>query len=143
MWVKKLFNVHDARAVYTNIITDQRIEETRLGQFFDQRTRKLVDAPADFYIPKDFAPWEFYAGGNIVNDDDEENAVLSYGHYCADGDGFVSVLLLVDGTIQLLDQGDYMRDLSSDLDEAIKQATDYLREQWPNIYSMWFGGSDE
>jgi spermidine/putrescine-binding protein len=48
-----------------------------------------------------------------------------------------------DGSIRLLDQGDYMRDLSSDIDEAIKQATEHLREQWPNIYSMWFGGSEQ
>ena len=133
MWVKKLFDVLDIRAVYTNIITDQRIEETKLGQCFDQRTRKLVDAPADFYTPKDFQGWDFYAGGNIVNDD-EEDAVLSYGTYCCDGDGFVSVLLLVNGQIQLLDQGDYMLDLSSDLDEAMKQAAEYLRGQYPEIY---------
>jgi hypothetical protein len=134
MWVKKLFDVRDVCAVYTNIITDQRIEETKLGQGFDQRTRKLVDAPANFYTPKEFEGWDFYAGGNIVNDDEDEEAILSYGTYCCDGDGFVSVLLLVDGQIQLLDQGDYMLDLSSDLDEAMKQAAEYLRGQYPEIY---------
>jgi hypothetical protein len=53
------------------------------------------------------------------------------------------VSVLKDGSIRLLDQGDYMRDLSADIDVAIKQATDYLREQWPNIYDMWFGGSEQ
>jgi hypothetical protein len=48
-----------------------------------------------------------------------------------------------DGSIRLLDQGDYMRDLSSDIDEAIKQATEHLREQWPNIYEMWFKDSEQ
>jgi hypothetical protein len=134
MWVKQIFNVHDVRAVYTNIITDQRIEETRLGQCFDQRTRKLVSAPADFYTPKEFQGWDFYTGGNIIDDDEEDEAVLSYGTYCCDGDGFVSVLLLVDGQIQLLDQGDYMLDLSPNLDEAMTQAADYLRGQYPEIY---------
>jgi hypothetical protein len=134
MWVKQLFDVRDVRALYTNIITDQRIEETRLGQCFDQRTGKLVSAPADFYTPKEFQGWDFYTGGNIIDDDEEDEAVLSYGTYCCDGDGFVSVLLLVDGQIQLLDQGDYMLDLSPNLDEAMTQAADYLRGQYPEIY---------
>ena len=82
---------------------------------------------------KDFGEWDFYAF------DDAETV----GEFCADGDGFVSVQVQKDGSIRLLDQGDYMRDLSSDIDEAIKQATDYLREQWPNIYDMWFGGSEQ
>lgn len=85
---------------------------------------------------KDFGEWDFYEG-------QEWDDTPSVGWFCADGDGFVSVEVLGDGSIRLLDQGEYMRDLSSDIDEAIKQATDYLREQWPNIYSMWFGGSDE
>jgi hypothetical protein len=134
MWVKQLFDVRDVRALYTNIITDQRIEETRLGQCFDQRTGKLVSAPADFYTPKEFQGWDFYTGGNIIDDDEEDEAVLSYGTYCCDGDGFVSVLLLVDGQIQLLDQGDYMLDLSPNLDEAMTQAAEYLRGQYPEIY---------
>ena len=82
---------------------------------------------------KDFGEWDFYAF------DDAETV----GEFCADGDGFVSVQIQKNGSIRLLDQGEYMLDLSADVDEAIKQATDYLREQWPNIYSMWFGGSDE
>jgi hypothetical protein len=82
---------------------------------------------------KDFGEWDFYPF------DDAEIV----GEFCADGDGFVSVSVLKDGSIRLLDQGDYMRDLSADIDVAIKQATDYLREQWPNIYDMWFGGSEQ
>lgn len=81
---------------------------------------------------KDFGEWDFYVGTADIHDSE------IVGEFCADGDGFVSVQVLTDGSIRLLDQGEYMRDLSSDIDEAIKQATDYLREQWPNIYSMWF-----
>jgi hypothetical protein len=137
MWVKQTVSFQgNICALYTNILTDQKIQETRLGQFFVCNTNKLCDAPANFYTPKEFEGWDFYAGGNIVNDDEDEDeeAILSYGTYCCDGDGFVSVLLLVDGQIQLLDQGDYMLDLSSDLDEAMKQAAEYLRGQYPAIY---------
>jgi hypothetical protein len=86
---------------------------------------------------KNFGEWDFYAGAS------EPDEVEVVGEFCADGDGFVSVQVLADGSIRLLDQGDYMLDLDSDIDVAIKQATDYLREQWPNIYDMWFGGSEQ
>jgi hypothetical protein len=133
-WVKQKVNFLDIRAIYTDITTNQRIQKTRLGQCLVYNTNKICEEPTDIFVPQVFEGWDFYAGGNIV---DEEEAVYSYGHYCCDGDGFVSVLLLVDGTIQLLDQGDYMLDLSPNLDEAMKQATEYLKEQYPEIYEMW------
>ena len=134
-WVKQEVNFLDIRAIYTDITTNQRIQKTRLGQCLVYNTNTICQEPTDIFVPQEFEGWEFYAGGNIV-DEDEEEAIYSYGHYCCDGDGFVSVLLLVDGTIQLLDQGDYMLDLSSNLDEAMKQATDYLKEQYFGIYEM-------
>jgi hypothetical protein len=134
-WVKQNRDFTDIVALYTNIITNDKVIETKQGKCFIANTHKLCDKPTDIFVPQEFEGWDFYAGGNIV-DEDEDEAIYSYGHYCCDGDGFVSVLLLVDGTIQLLDQGDYMLDLSSNLDEAMKQATDYLKEQYPGIYEM-------
>ena len=136
-WVKQTVNYLDICAVYTDIFTNQRIQETRKGQFLTFDTNKPCDKPKAVFIPQEFKGWDFYAGGNIINDDDDDEVIMSYGHYCCDGDGFVSVLLLVDGTIQLLDQGDYMLDLSSNLDEAMKQASDYLKGQYPEIHAMW------
>jgi len=138
-WVKQEVNFLDIRAIYTDIMTNQRIQKTRLGQCLVYNTNKICEEPTDIFVPQVFEGWDFYAGGNIVDEEDGE-AIYSYGHYCCDGDGFVSVLLLVDGTIQLLDQGDYMLDLSSNLDEAMKQASDYLKEQYPEIYEMWLVG---
>jgi hypothetical protein len=135
-WVKQEVNFLDIRAIYTDITTNQRIQKTRLGQCLVYNTNKICEEPTDIFVPKVFEGWDFYAGGNIV-DEDEDEAIYSYGHYCCDGDGFVSVLLLVDGTIQLLDQGDYMLDLSPNLDEAMKQATEYLQQQLPELYDMW------
>jgi hypothetical protein len=142
-WVKQEVNFLDIRAIYTDIITDQRIQETRLGQFLVYNTNNRCDKPTDIFVPQEFEGWDFYTGGNIYNEiynedaTEDEDPIYSYGHYCCDGDGFVSVLLLVDGTIQLLDQGDYMLDLSPNLDEAMKQATEYLKEQYFGIYEMW------
>jgi hypothetical protein len=141
-WVKQEVNFLDIRAIYTDILTDQKIQETRLGQFFIANTNKLCDKPTDIFVPQEFEGWDFYTGGNIYNEiynedaTEDEDPIYSYGHYCCDGDGFVSVLLLVDGTIQLLDQGDYMLDLNPNLDEAMKQATEYLKEQYFGIYEM-------
>ena len=141
-WVKQEVNFLDIRAIYTDIITNQRIQKTRLGQCLVYNTNKICEEPTDIFVPQVFEGWDFYTGGNIFNEiynedaTEDEDPIYSYGHYCCDGDGFVSVLLLVDGTIQLLDQGDYMLDLSPNLDEAMKQATDYLKEQYFGIYEM-------
>ncbi len=123
MWIKQLFNVHDIRAVYTNTTTGQRVEENRLGQFFDQNTRKIVEAPTD---TKNFGGWLFYerTDGNAL------------GEFCCDGDGIVSVKLSTDGFIRLYDQGTYVRRLKSDIEEALKQATKYLRKHYPEIYEI-------
>lgn len=126
MWIKQLFNVHDIRAVYTNTTTGQRVEETRLGQFFDQNTRKLVEAPIDFSTPKNFGAWLFYprTDGNAI------------GEYCCDGDGLIVVKLSTDGFIRLYDQGTYVRRLKSDIDQAMVQATRYVRKHYPEIHEL-------
>jgi hypothetical protein len=142
-WVKQTVAFQgNICAIYTDILTDQKIQETRLGQFFIANTNKLCDKPTDIFVPQEFEGWDFYTGGNIYNEDatEDEEPIYHYGSYCCDGDGIVSVELLVDGKIRLLDQGDYMLDLSSNLDEAIKQASDYLKEQYPEIYEMWLVG---
>ena len=139
-WVKQTVAFQgNICAIYTDILTDQKIQETRLGQFFIANTNKLCDKPTDVFIPQEFEGWDFYTGGNIYNEDatEDEDPIYHYGTYCCVGDGFVSVELLVDGSIRLLDQGDFMLDLSPNLDEAMKQATDYLKEQYPEIYEMW------
>jgi len=109
--------------VYTNTTTGQRVEENRLGQFFDQNTRKIVEAPTD---TKNFGGWLFYerTDGNAL------------GEFCCDGDGIVSVKLSTDGFIRLYDQGTYVRRLKSDIEEALKQATKYLRKHYPEIYEI-------
>lgn len=138
-WVKQAKNSTDIVALYTNILTNDKVIETKQGQFFVANTNKLCDKPLDVFVPQEFDNWEFYVGGNIYNEDatEDEEPIFHYGTYCCDGDGFVSVELLIDGSIRLLDQGDYMLDLSSNLDEAMKQASDYLKEQYPEIHAMW------
>lgn len=139
-WVKQTRQSSDIVGLYTNILTNDKIVETKLGQFFIANTNKLTTKPTDVFVVQEFDGWEFSSGGNIYNEDatEDEEPIFHYGSYCADGDGFVSVELLVDGTIRLLDQGDYMLDLSSNLEEAIQQATEYLKEQYPEIHEMWF-----
>jgi hypothetical protein len=133
-WIKQSKDSADIVALYTNIVTMEKIAQTKHGKCFFVHTNKHCDAlPEDVFIPKYFENWEFYSGGFI----DEEQTILSYGSYCCDGDGFVSVELLMDGSIRLLDQGEYMLDLSSNIDVAINQAADYLKEQYPEIYEMW------
>jgi hypothetical protein len=126
-------------AIYTNIVTNEKIQETRLRQFFIANTNKLCEKPSDVFVAQEFENWEFYSGGNIYNEDatEDEDPIYHYGSYCCDGDGFVSIELLVDGKIRLLDQGEYMLDLPSNLEEAIKQAAEYLKEQYPEIHEMW------
>lgn len=139
-WVKQTRQSSDIVALYTNILTNDKIVETKLGQFFVANTNKLTTKPTDIFVAQEFEGWEFSSGGNIYNEDatEDEEPIYHYGSYCADGDGFVSVELLVDGSIRLLDQGEYMLDLSSNLEEAIQQATEYLKEQYPEIHEMWF-----
>ena len=139
-WVKQTRQSSDIVALYTNILTNDKIVETKLGQFFVANTNKLTTKPTDVFVVQEFEGWEFSLGGNIYNEDatEDEEPIFHYGSYCADGDGFVSVELLVDGSIRLLDQGEYMLDLSSNLEEAIQQATEYLKEQYPEIHEMWF-----
>ena len=139
-WVKQNRSSSDIVALYTNILTNDKIVETKLGQFCVANTNKLTTKPTDVFVAQEFPTWEFYSGGNIYNEDatEDEEPIYHYGSYCADGDGFVRVELLVDGTIRLLDQGDYMKDLSHNLGEAIQQATEYLKEQYPEIHEMWF-----
>lgn len=139
-WVKQNRDSSDIVALYTNIVTDEKIVETKLGQFFIANTNKLTIKPVDVFVAQEFPTWEFYSGGNIYNEDatEDEEPIYHYGSYCADGDGFVRVELMVDGTIRLLDQGDYMKDLSSNLEDAIQEATEYLKGQYPEIHEMWF-----
>ena len=139
-WVKQTRQSSDIVALYTNILTNDKIVETKLGQFFVANTNKLTTKPTDYFVVQEFDGWEFSSGGNIYNEDatEDEEPIYHYGSYCADGDGFVSVELLVDGSIRLLDQGEYMKDLSPNLEEAIQQATEYLKEQYPEIHEMWF-----
>ena len=139
-WVKQNRQSSDIVALYTHILTNEKIVETNKGQFVN--THKLCDKPTDVFVAQEFDNWEFYSGGNIYNEDatEDEEPIYNYGTYCCDGDGFVSVELLVDGKIRLLNQGDYMLDLSSNLDEAIQQATEYLKEQYPEIYEMCIQG---
>jgi len=141
-WVKQAKHSTDIVALYTNILTNDKVIETKNGQCFVANTNKLCDKPLDVFIPQEFQGWDFFTGGNIYNEDalEDEEPVYHYGTYCCDGDGFVSVELLIDGSIRLLDQGDYMLDLSPNLDDAMKQASDYLKSQYPEIYEMWLEG---
>ena len=131
-WVKQKLYVSDIRELYTNLITGDVIEKTYRGQFFGNlypsMKKRLSEEPTEnvFQITE-FDGWDFYAGGYELND-----GVI--GHYCCDGDGIVSVELLIDGTINLNVQGSYLQDLSPNVEEAIKEATDYLKEQYPEIY---------
>jgi len=141
-WVKQAKHSTDIVALYTNILTNDKVIETKNGQCFVANTNKLCDKPLDVFIPQEFQGWDFFTGGNIYNEDatEDEDPIYHYGSYCCDGDGFVSVEVLVDGNIRLLDQGDYMLDISPNLDEAMKQASDYLKSQYPEIYEMWLEG---
>jgi hypothetical protein len=48
----------------------------------------------------------------------------------------------MNGEIRLLNQGEYMLDLSSNLDVAMQQAAEYLKEQYPEIYEMCLSSED-
>lgn len=132
-WVKQKLYVSDIRELYTNLITGDKVEKTYRGQFFGNfypsMYKRVCEEPTEnvFQITE-FDGWDFYAGGVDLQDD----GVI--GSYCCDGDGIVSVELLTDGTINLNVQGSYLKDLSSNVEEAIQEATDYLKEQYPAIY---------
>jgi hypothetical protein len=132
-WVKQKLYISDIRELYTNLITGDVIEKTYRGQFFGNlhpsMHKRVCEEPTEnvFQITE-FDGWDFYAGGIDMQDRD------IVGSYCCDGDGIVSVELLTDGTINLNAQGSYVKDLSSNVEEAIKEATNYIKEQYPAIY---------
>jgi hypothetical protein len=126
MWIKQDFHFTGLTTLFINTKTGERIQKTTIGQCFVFNTTKLCAEPTNAFPIRTFEGWDFFAGSH----DDFD----SLGHYCCDGDGFVTVELLTDGSIQLHDQGMYMLDLSSTLDEAMQQATDYIKEQYPSIY---------
>jgi hypothetical protein len=132
-WVKQKLYVSDIRELYTNLITGDKVEKTYRGQFFGNfypsMYKRVCEEPTEnvFQIAE-FDGWDFYAGGVDLQDD----GVI--GSYCCDGDGIVSVELLTDGTINLNVQGSYLKDLSSNVEEAIQEATDYIKAEYPEIY---------
>jgi len=128
MWIKQIKQASNIVALYSNIVTLEEIYETKCGQSFTKNTHKLCEKPTDFFIPKDFGPWDFYVGtADICN-----KTII--GSYCCDGDGLVSVKLSTDGFIRLYDQGTYVRRLKSDIDQAMVQATRYVRTHYNGIY---------
>lgn len=131
IWVQKPHNFTNITFIYANIVTGEKIQEYKDGKCTVFNSTKSADKPLEFFAPKNFSNWEFWPGENW---DDTP----TIGSYCCDGDGFVVVEMLVNGSIRLLDQGEYMLDLSGNIDQAILQATEYLKEQYPGIYSMWF-----
>jgi hypothetical protein len=131
-WVKQTVDFRGLCAVYTDITTDQKIQETKLGQCFVYNTNKLCDKPTEFFIPQEFEGWDFWVGGYGL---EEGQTVYEIGTYCCDGDGIVTVVLLTDGTIQLFDQGQPEMILSSNLEEAMEKAADYVKVCYPEIFN--------
>jgi hypothetical protein len=72
---------------------------------------------------KNFGAWDFYPRSD-----------KAIGEFCCDGDGIVAVIVGVDGFIRLYDQGTYVRRLKSDIDEAMKQATRYVKTHYNGIF---------
>jgi hypothetical protein len=131
-WVKQKLYVSDIRELYTNLITGDKVEKTYRGQFFGNlypsMHKRLSEEPTEnVFEIEEFDGWDFYAGGLELND-----GVI--GSYCCDGDGIVAVELLTDGSIHLNVQGSYMLDLSPNIEEAIEEATKYIKEEYPGIY---------
>jgi hypothetical protein len=75
---------------------------------------------------KDFGEWDFYPRSD-----------KAIGEFCCDGDGIVAVIVGVDGFIRLYDQGTYVRRLKSDIDEAMKQATRYVKRHYNGIFEEY------
>ena len=135
-WVKQTVRSDfftESVVLYTNLQTGKKVQRTSKGQFLETYApnnylRECAEPTENVFQIREFDAWDFYAGGYDLEDD----GVI--GHYCCDGDGIVSVELLTDGTINLNVQGSYLQDLSPNVEEAIKEATDYLKEQYPEIY---------
>ena len=127
-WVRKPHNFTNMAFLYVNIVTGEKIQEFSNGQCSIFNSTKSASKPLEFFIPQEFPNWDFWPGDNC---DDTP----TIGSYCCDGDGFVVVEMLVNGSVRLLDQGEYMLDLDSDINKAMVQAAEYLKEQYPGIYS--------
>lgn len=135
-WVKQTIRSKfftESVILYTNLTTGQKVQRSSKGQILGNfaphnNLRECAEPTENVFQITEFDGWDFYAGGYDLEDD----GVI--GHYCCDGDGIVSVELLTNGTINLNVQGSYLQDLSSDVEEAIKEATQYLKEQYPEIY---------
>lgn len=132
-WVKQTVCFTEFSTLYTNLQTGKKVHKTSKGQFLEtyppnNYLRECAEPTENVFQIAEFGGWDFYAGGYDLEDD----GVI--GHYCCDGDGIISVELLTDGTIHLNVQGSYMLDLSSDIEEAIKEATQYIKDEYPAIY---------
>ena len=135
-WVKQTIRSKfftESVTLYTNLTTGQKVQRSSKGQILGNfapynNLRECAEPTENVFQITEFDGWDFYAGGYDLEDD----GVI--GHYCCDGDGIVSVELLTDGTINLNVQGSYLQDLSPNVEEAIKEATQYLKEQYPEIY---------
>jgi hypothetical protein len=127
-WVRKNHHFTNTLFMYANLTTGEKVEEHTNGRCYVLGSTHPASKPLEFFVAKEFDLWDFWPGDNY----DETPTI---GSYCCDGDGFVVVELLLDGSVRLLDQGDYMLDLSSNIDEAMVQAAEYLKEQYPGIYS--------
>lgn len=134
MWIKQDFNFTGFTTLFTNPKTGERIQKTTQGQCFVFNTNKLCAEPSNAFLIQSFDGWDFFAGSH----DDFD----SLGHYCCDGDGFVTIELLTDGSIQLHDQGEYMLDLDSDIVVAMQQAASYIKGQYPEIYEDFLSFSE-
>jgi hypothetical protein len=135
-WVKQTIQSKfftESVTLYTNLTTGQKVQRSSKGQILGNfaphnNLRECAEPTENVFQITEFDGWDFYAGGYDLEDD----GVI--GHYCCDGDGIVSVELLTDGTINLNVQGSYLQDLSPNVEEAIKEAIDYIKEQYPEIY---------
>ena len=128
IWVKHYVHLQDIRSIFTNLETGEMLEKTYRNQCYIRNTNKLCEEPTEFFEVESFDGWDFYSGGFNLQDRE------LIGSYCCDGDGIVSVELLTDGSIHLNVQGSYMLDLSPNIEQAIEEATKYIKEEYPGIY---------
>jgi hypothetical protein len=126
-WVQKPHHFTNTLFMYVNIVTGERVEEHTNGRCYVLGSTQKASKPSEFFVSKEFDRWDFYPGSNY-------DEIPTIGSYCCDGDGFIVVELLTDGSIRLLDQGDYMLDLSDNIDEAMVQAAEYVRTEYPAIF---------
>ena len=129
-WVRKNHNFSNISFMYANIITGEKIQEYTNGQCSVFNSTKPATKPLEFFIAKEFDSWDFWPG----SDYDE---IPQIGSYCCDGDGIVQITLFTDGTIQLFDQGQPEMILSSNLDEAMEKAADYVKVCYPEIFNQF------